>query len=248
MRLANKVAIVTGGSSGIGRAAAILFAREGAKIAVAADMNVVGGEETAAKIKAAGGDAIFVKTDVSIAMQVENLVKKTVQKFGKVDIVFNNAGTMLELAPVEQTKEETWDHTFAVNVKSIFLMAKYVVPELKKNRGGSIINNASAVGIRPRPENVSYTTSKGAANVLTRALALELAPFNIRVNAVNPFATRTDILKKLPADELRKVAGFIPMGHIGEELDVANAALYLASDESAMVTGQIIGIDGGYTI
>ena len=248
MRLVNKVAIITGASSGIGRSSAYLFAKEGAKIAVVANINVAGGEETVATIKAKGGEAFFIQTDVSIASEVEDLVKVTKGKFGKIDILFNNAGIMLPLAAIEEMEESLWERTYAVNVKGTFLTTKYVVPQMKKAGGGVIINNASMGAIRPRPHNAAYISSKGALNTLTKALAIELAPYNIRVNCINPWATRAPGVEALPEEEKKILASTIPLGRLAEPEEVAYAALYLASDESSMITGTSINVDGGYGI
>ena len=208
MRLAKKVAIITGAGSGMGKATAIMFAREGAKIVVA-DINDTGGKETVAAIKSGGGEAIFVHTDVSLASDVENLITAAKDKFGKIDIIFNNAGIPQQTTPIEQLDEATWDRIYAVNVKSIFLTSKSVAPIMKKAGGGVIINMASISGVRPRPGNLAYASAKAAVIHLTKALALELAPFKIRVNCINPVATDTPMLNKFfPAgakvDEARK--------------------------------------------
>ncbi len=185
MRLANKVALITGAGSGIGRTIAYLFAKEGAK-AVVADINVAGGEETAAAIKKEGGEALFIKADVSIASEAESLARTTISKFGRIDVLVNNAGIMFGLAAIEDMEEPVWDKIYAVNVKGIFLTTKYAVPAMKKAGGGVIINIGSMAGVRPRPNNSAYCSSKGAVNTLTKALALELAPHKIRVNCINP--------------------------------------------------------------
>lgn len=250
MRLANKVAIITGAGSGIGRASAVLFAQEGANIVVA-DINDSGGQETVAAIKSSGGEAIAVHTDVTIASEVENLGKITKDKFGKVDILFNNAGIPQQTMSFETVTEELWDQIFATNVKSIFLTAKSIVPMMKVAGGGVIINVASISGIRPRPGNVAYSTSKAAVILLTKALALEVAPFNIRVNCINPVGTITPMLGKFFADGVSLEEGkkatinTIPLGRLSMPEDVANAALFLASDESSMLTGTSIDVDGG---
>ncbi|HJX14071.1 MAG TPA: glucose 1-dehydrogenase [Dehalococcoidales bacterium] len=249
MRLANKVAIITGAGSGLGRGSAILFAREGAKIAVA-DINDAGGKDTVKAIKSAGGEAIFVHTDVSKAAEVKNLVKVTKDAFGKIDILFNNAGIPQRTMPITEVDEADWDRVFAVNVKSVFLTAKYASPVMKGSGGGSIINLASISGVRPRPGNLAYASSKAAVILLTKALALEFAP-HIRVNVINPVAADTPMLPKFfPAgadveEFKKKTLATIPMGRLTTPEDIGYAALFLASDESSLVTGSALDVDGG---
>ncbi len=251
MRLADKVAVITGAASGIGRASAIMFAKEGAKVVVS-DINDAGGQETVNMIRSNGGEAIYVHTDVGIPSEIEHLIKTTVDTFGKVDILFNNAGYYVWPHPMEEIDEAEWDQTYAVNVKAIFFGAKYAVPEMKKIGGGVIINTASMAGIRPRA-NVAYGSSKAAAIGLTKGLGLYLAPHNIRVNVINPTATETPLMRKFLAVEkeeqfeeakARRVKA-IPLGRIAKPEDIAYAALYLASDESSMLTGTCINVNGG---
>jgi len=250
MRLANKVTIITGAGSGIGRTSAILFAKEGAKIVVA-DINDAGGRETVAAIKSSGGEAIAVHTDVTVASEVENLGRITKDKFGTVDILFNNAGIPQQTMSFENVTDTLWDRIFATNVKSIFLTAKSIVPMMKAAGGGVIINLASVSGIRPRPGNIAYSTSKAAVILLTKALALEVAPFKIRVNCINPVGTDTPMLGKFFAEGVsleegkKATIGTIPLGRLSMPEDVANAALFLASEESSMLTGAGIDVDGG---
>ncbi len=244
MRLANKVAIITGGGSGIGKASAYLFAKEGAKVVVTQRTHTTG-EETAAAINSSGGEAIFVRTDVSIASEVEHLVKVTMDTFGKIDILFNNAGIRNVSTPVESTEESWWDRIYAVNVKGIFFGAKYVVPEMKKAGGGVIINTASIAGIRPVKGLSAYASSKGAVITLTKALALELAPYNIRVNCINPGITDTPMNVVATEEQLKRTISMTPLGRQASPEDITYAALYLASDESSMLTGASINVDGG---
>ena len=200
MKLASRVSVITGASSGIGRATAVLFAKEGSKVVVT-DIADAGGEETVAAIKTAGGEAIFVHADVSRANEVEQLVQKTKERFGKIDIILNSAGVMQKTISVENLDEATWDRIYAVNVKGIFLMAKFTVPSMKEAGKGVIINIASISGVRPRLKTCAYASSKAAAIHLTKGLALELARFNIRVGQVEFIAREiqdiVDIRRKL---------------------------------------------------
>ena len=254
MKLSNKVALITGSGSGIGRASAILFSREGAKISVV-DLDGKGGEKTVELVKQEGGKAIFIQSDVSKASDVEKMIKTTVDTYGRLDILFNNAGVPMSFTPVEEVKEELWDKIININVKGIFLGVKYVAPVMKKQGGGVIINTASISGVRPRPGLSAYSTSKAAAIMLTKALAIELAQFKIRVNCINPVAAETPMLgkfieaqgatgEKLEAGRKRFI-DTVPMGRLAQPEDVAHAALYLASDEAALVTGASLDVDGG---
>jgi 3-oxoacyl-[acyl-carrier protein] reductase len=244
MRLADKVVIITGAGSGIGRSAAYLFAEEGAKVVVA-DINNPGGEETVSKIKAKRGTAIFIHTDLSISSQVENLIKTTINQFGRVDVLYNNAGIGQKLTPIEDIEESYWDQILSVNLKSVFLAVKYAVPYMKRAGGGVIINTASIAGVRPRPHTSAYVSSKGGVIALTKVLAIELASNNIRVNCINPVATDTPMLDALDEEDKKAWAKTIPMGRLAKPEDMAYAALYLASDESSMVTGVCLNVDGG---
>lgn len=249
MKLANKVAIITGAGSGMGRASACLFAREGAKVSVV-DINIAGGQETVGLIKRSGGVAQFISADVAKASDVEQMIKATVNAYTRLDILFNNAGVPMSFTPIEEVDEELFDKILAVNLKGIFLGCKYATPVMKKQGGGVIINTASIAGLRARPGLNVYCASKGGAIVLTQAVAIELAPYNIRVNAINPVATDTPMLSGFIGDkdleEGRKAfIATIPLGRLAMPEDIAYAALYLASDESSMVTGACINVDGG---
>ena len=249
MRLANKVAVITGAGSGMGRASAILFAKEGAKVVVA-DINDSGGEETVSMIKSGGGEAIFVHTDVSRADEVKQLIKKTIDTFGKLDILFNNAGVPQKPTSIYALEEADWDKIYGVNVKGIFLGAKYAVPEMRKRGGGVIINTASVAAIAIRTHQAAYVSSKGAAIALTKTLALELARYNIRVNCITPAGADTPMLNAfmpegMDLEKARKgVIEGIPLGRLVQPEDVAHAALFLASDEASMVSGVTLGVDG----
>jgi len=252
MKLSNRVALITGGGSGIGRASALLFSAEGARIAVA-DIDEKGGRQTVDAIQGKGGSAVFVRVDVSKAADVERMIKTTVEQYGKLDILFNNAGIGAPFVPCEEVEESFWDRTIAVNAKGIFLGCKYAIPVLKRQGGGVIINTASIAGVRPRPGQVVYSTSKAAAIMLTKALAIELAPFKIRVNCINPVVTDTAFLEKnIEASQLEgakaAMLSTVPLGRLGQPEDMANAALYLASDESSLVTGLCLDVDGGRSI
>jgi 3-oxoacyl-[acyl-carrier protein] reductase len=244
MRLADKVAVITGAGSGIGRASAYLFAKEGAKVVVA-DIDDAGGKETVAAVEANGGEAIFVHTDVSVASEVEHMVKATIDRFGKIDILFNNAGTYIVPDVLETTEEVSWDHVYAVNVKAIFLGAKYAVPEMRKTGGGVIINTGSVVAFRPPKYSSAYSSSKGAVNTLTKALAVELAPDNIRVNCVNPTIMEHTVLSE---EQKKAIESHTPLGRMAKAQDMAYAALYLASDESAMISGISLNVNGGHIL
>jgi 3-oxoacyl-[acyl-carrier protein] reductase len=244
MRLTGKVAIVTGASSGIGRASAALFAVEGARV-VCADVNVAGGDETVSAIQAKGGDAVFVETDVSRASDVERLVATAVSHYSCVDILFNVAGVYMRRTPVDRTEESLWDRIYNVNVKSVFLGAKYAVPRMKENGGGIMINTASMTAVGLSREVAAYASSKGAVITLTKVLAAELAPFNIRVNCICPTITDTPMVRE-ELEQMRRTArpANVLQGPAKPE-DIASAALFLASAESSMISGACIEVSGG---
>ena len=248
MRLSGKTVIITGAGSGFGRASAYLFAREGARLVVT-DINSSAVEQTAITIKSGGGEAFHVHADVQDATQVKKLVTVALDKLGKIDILFNNAGIGQKLNAIENISESEWDSIFAVNVKSIFFAVKNVVPHMKKQGSGVIINTASSVGTRPPPNICAYASSKGAVITLTKALAYELAPFKIRVNCISPTIAHTPFVHNMYSDEfLENMKKIIPLGRLATPEDIAYAALYLASDESSIVTGTSINPDGGRTI
>lgn len=248
MKLRDKVAIITGAGSGIGRAIGILFAREGARVVIA-DVDDRSGKETVSQITTNGGKAIFSHTDITKSYEVERLIKMTTQTYGKLDILCNIAGVSQIRKPVETIQETEWDHIYAVNAKGVFLGVKYAVPEMKMN-GGAIINVASAVAVRVRPNIAAYASSKGAVVVLTKELALELAPYKIRVNCINPGPTETPLLRSMASEEDREedekqLLSIMPFGRLLKPEEIAHAALFLASDESSNVTGISLDVDGG---
>jgi len=247
VRLKDKVAIITGAASGIGKATAILFAEHGAKIVVA-DIDMDGGQKTASDIQHDGKDAIFVKTDVTVRSDTENMVENTINSFGKLDILFNNAGIAMRL-PVAELSEEDWHRCLDVNLTGVFLCAKAAIPAMQKNGCGSIINMSSIYGIVGADVRAAYVASKGAVTNLTRGMALDYASDNIRVNCICPGFVETPLVAgvvKTP-EEYQKLADKHPLRRLGQPEEIAYGALYLASDESAFVTGIALPIDGGYT-
>ncbi|MCB1549179.1 MAG: glucose 1-dehydrogenase [Hyphomicrobiaceae bacterium] len=249
MRLADKIAIVTGAASGFGRAIAIGYAREGAKV-VCADINGQGAREVAREI---GENAIHVACDVAVRADVKATVQEAVRIFGGLDIVVNNAGVTHKNQPMLEVDEATFDRIYAVNVKAIYLMALEAVPEMKKRGGGVIVNTASTAGGRPRPGLTWYNGSKGAAITLTKSMAAELAPMGIRVVAINPVIGETALLEQFmgvpdtPENRQRFLAG-IPLGRFSTPRDIADAAVFLASAEAGFITGVALDVDGGRSI
>ena len=248
MRLANRIALVTGAGSGFGAGIARTFAREGARVAVV-DINAKAAAEVAAAI---GANAIALHADVSRRPDVEKAVQETVAAFGGVDILVNNAGVAHTRGPLAEVSEEEFDRVLAVNLKSIFLFAKAAVPLLRRRGGGVIINIGSTAGIRPRPGLTWYNASKGAVNLMSKSMALELAPDRIRVCALAPTIGDTALLPTFmggDSDELReKFRASVPLGRLSTAQDVANAALFFASDEAEFLTGTVLEIDGGRSI
>ena len=247
MRLRGKVAIVTGAGSGIGEATAHTFAKEGAKVTVA-DVVDSAGNDTVEQIGAAGGDAIYVHTDVTSADDVQSMVNTTINSYGGLDVLFNNAGIAMRLA-VADLPEEDWDRCIDINLKGAYLGSKYAIPAMITNGGGSIINTASIYGIVGGPNRAAYVASKGGIVNLTRGMALDYADSNIRVNCICPGYTDTPIIQNIVETPVKYKAlvDQHPMGRLANPLDIAYGALYLASDESAFVTGIALPIDGGYT-
>ena len=254
MKLDGKVALITGAGSGFGKATAVLFAKEGAKVVVV-DIDVEAAKKTVDLINQNGGEAFAVKADVSQAKDCENMIKSAVEKYGALDILHNNAGMPTLPTPVENTEEALWDRVMAVNLKSVFLGAKYAIPVMK-NKGGVIINTSSVSGVRVRPGNGAYATSKGAVTHFTKCLAVELGPHKIRVNSISPVISETPLGLGLMTDAMKKdmeatrkiFLSTIPIGRIVVPEDVAKAALFLASDDSPMCTGMDLLVDGGRAI
>ncbi len=249
MQLADKVALITGAASGIGREAALLFAREGARV-VAVDLSEKG-QETVGAIQRAGGQAHFVQADVSKAQDAERMVSEAERVFGRLEILFNNAGiSHAEDDDAIHTSEAVWDLTFAVNVKGVFLGCKYGIPALRRAGGGSIINTASFVAFMgAATPQLAYTASKGAVLSMTRELAVIHARQGIRVNALCPGPLQTELLMKYldtPEKRQRRLV-HIPMGRFGQAAEIAQAALYLASPASSFMTGAALLVDGGIT-
>lgn len=244
-----KVALVTGSGSGIGRQSALAFGREGAKVVVA-DVTVEGGQETVKMIKAAGGDAAFVKCDVSKAADVEAAVKFTVDTFGKIDCAHNNAGIEGPTRPTADISEADWDKLLGINLKGVFLSMKYEIPQMLAGGGGAIVNTASIAGLVGFPGLASYTASKYGVNGLTKAAALEYAKAGLRVNSVCPGIINTSMIERLIAETPEMEAGLLagtPMGRLGEPSEIGEAVVWLCSDRASFVTGHNMAVDGGYT-
>ncbi len=250
MRLKDKVALITGAGSGIGYRTALLFAEEGAAI-VAVDIDDEGGRACVADVEALGGRAAFLRADVSVAADCQRMITAAETTYGKLDILFNNAGiSHADDDDAINTSEAVWDQTMAVNVKGVFLGCKYGIPALQRAGGGSIINTASFVALLgAATPQLAYTASKGAVLALTRELAVVHARQGIRINALCPGPLRTELLMKyLDSDEKKgRRLVHIPMGRFGEAEEIAKAVLFLASDESSFVTGSAFVVDGGIT-
>ena len=249
VRLAGKVALVTGAGRGFGKGIAALFAAQGARVA-AADIDGEAAGRVAAEIAAAGGAALAVAGDVSRNDDGAAMVAAAAERFGRLDIVVNNAGTTHRNQPMLEVDEAEFQRVFDVNVKSVYLSARHAVPVFRRQGSGVMVNIASTAGVRPRPGIVWYSATKGAVITMTKAMALELAPERIRVVAVNPVISATALLPAfLPGEDTpearRKMIDTIPLGRMSTPLDVARACLFLASDEAEFLTGCCLDVDGG---
>ena len=245
MRLEGKVAIISGGARGMGAAEARMFAREGAKVVIG-DLLEEEGAKVAAEIGETGGEALFVRLEVTDEASWQSAVEAAVERFGKVDILVNNAA-ILRLQGLLETTEEIWDEVMDVNAKGTFLGTKAVIPEMRRAGGGSIINISSGAGITGSQRNTAYHASKGAVRIFTKSAAIQYAGENIRVNSVHPGPIDTDMLASSRTAEGGRTPDQIPLGRYGRPEEVAYGVLYLASDESSFVTGSEVVIDGGRT-
>ena len=253
MRLKDRVAIVTGAASGIGAATALAMAREGARVLVV-DLNEAGAKKTVEQIEKAGGQAAAARADVTRAADNQAIVEQAVARWGRLDVFYANAGVPQWKTDVEDVEEKVFDQIFAVNVKGVWLAAKYALPVMKRQRRGVFLITASTSAIRPRPGGQTYAASKGAVVVLTKALALETAPHGVRVVAIAPVATHTPMLptfmNKREVDEegLKAYIATVPLGRLNEPADIAATAVFLASDDAGMITGTCVEVDGGRCI
>jgi len=250
MRLERKVAIITGVASGIGCSSALMFAREGAKI-VAADINDQAGQETVKTIQDRGGEALYVHTNVSKSADTENLIRRAIEYYGKIDVLMNVAGILPRHIPLEEVDDAFWDRVYSINVKGVFHTMKYAIPFMKKAGSGSIINVAAMAGVTPPvPNACAYCSSKGAIITLTKAVSLELTPYHVRANCLNPAGTDTPMMKNAlgevsPGENDKDGITHIPLGRLIKPEEVAYAAVFLASDESLMLTGTMINVNAG---
>jgi 3-oxoacyl-[acyl-carrier protein] reductase len=246
MRLKGKTAIVTGGANGIGKKTAELFAEEGAKVVVA-DFDVESGQETAEEINEKYGEAIFVKVDVSDIDSSKNLINKTIEEFGKVDVLVNNAGITAD-GFLTKMDEKQWDRVIDINLKGVFNCSKFAAEHMMENGEGVILNASSVVGLYGNIGQTNYAATKFGVIGLTKTWAKELAPKGVRVNAVAPGYTNTAMMETVPQKVLDSLINKTPMKRLGEVEDIANAYLFLASDEASYINGTILNVDGGLVI
>ncbi|MBI3302871.1 MAG: SDR family oxidoreductase [Deltaproteobacteria bacterium] len=247
--VAGKVALVTGGGSGIGRASALTFAREGAKVVVA-DVAVEGGEETVRLIQQRGGEALFVRAEISKAAEVEALVARAVQTYSRLDCAHNNAGIEGSAATIPELTEEAWERVIAINLKGVWLCMKYEIPQMLKYGGGAIVNTSSAAGLVGYPRGAAYVASKHGVVGLTKTAALEYAKAGVRVNAVCPGAIDTPMMGRITGhrpQRAERMAAAEPVGRMGRPEEIAEAVVWLCSEAASFVTGQAIAVDGGLT-
>jgi NAD(P)-dependent dehydrogenase (short-subunit alcohol dehydrogenase family) len=246
-RFEGKVALVTGAGSGIGRATALSFANEGAKVVIN-DINVDGGEETLRMIKSAGGEAIFVEANVSKAAEVEALVQKAIEAYGRLDCAYNNAGVGEPLKRIHKTTEDNWDHVMATNLKGVYLCMKYEIPHMLKQGKGAIVNTSSLAGLKGLSGQAAYVASKHGVVGLTKSAAIEYATLGIRINAVCPGVINTPLIAPNMKDRPHVEKGYIdmePIGRLGQPEEIAAAVLWLCSDEASFAIGSILSVDGG---
>ena len=244
-RLEDKVAIITGGATGMGRAASLLFAREGAKVVVA-DRNVPEGQKTVALVGEMGGDALFVETDVSKSALVSDMVNQTIQRFGKLDVLVNNAGILIRTPPLAEVSELVWDLTLNTNIRGVFLCTKYAIPHMV-GRGGSIVNVSSGAGIHPTTHAVPYGVSKAGVIQITLTTSTQYAPQGVRCNVIVPGPIDTPQARGSTgsAEEFDLIPSRVALGRVGTPQDIANLMLFLASEESSFISGAAFNIDGG---
>jgi NAD(P)-dependent dehydrogenase (short-subunit alcohol dehydrogenase family) len=241
----NKVVIVTGAGSGIGKAAALAFAQEGAKVIVS-DINEEGGHKTVVAIKNCAGEGTFIRCDVSKESEVKDLIELTIQKYGRLDCAYNNAGIEEDSTSMTTCSEEIWDHIINTNLKGVWLCMKYEIPAMLKTGGGSIVNCSSIAGLVGFPNMPAYVASKHGVIGLTETASLEYAKKNIRINAVCPGPIHTPMLERLSTYQEKELAEKDPMGRVGKPEEIADSVLWLCSEKASYVTGQSMAIDGGW--
>lgn len=247
-RFEGKVALVTGGAAGIGRTTALAFAAEGARVVIA-DIDGDGGEETVRMVRAQGGEAVFIKTDVRVAEEVKNMADRAVEAFGRLDIAFNNAGINEDACTVSRCPEDSWKRLIDTNLTGVFLSMKYELPRMRQSGGGSIVNSASVQGLVGDGSHPAYTGSKHGVVGLTRTAAVVYARANIRINALCPGPTHTAMIHKLidghPEVEQLLLSN-IPMGRMAQPEEIAKVVLFLCSDDASYITGHALAVDGGW--